>query len=74
MSAPSGADSKELLEAKIIGQLEINAERHGVHPRGSDASGVFSNLIRDVQKARSQNVVLLIDEYDAPVIQAIQPP
>ncbi|MDR1109451.1 MAG: AAA family ATPase, partial [Deltaproteobacteria bacterium] len=74
MSRPSGSDSKELLQEKIIEELRRNAERHGVSPRGTDASGVFSNLIRDIQKASSQNVVLLIDEYDAPVIKVIQSP
>jgi hypothetical protein len=74
MSRPSGSDSKELLKEKIIEELRRNAERHGVSPRGTDASGVFSNLILDIQKARSKNVVLLIDEYDAPVIKVIQSP
>ncbi|MDR1111532.1 MAG: ATP-binding protein [Deltaproteobacteria bacterium] len=74
MSAPSGADNQELLTEKIIEELGRNAERHEVPPRGTDASGVFSNLIRDVQKAYSQKVVLLIDEYDAPVIKVIQDP
>jgi hypothetical protein len=74
MSDPSGADNKELLKEKIMEGLSRNAERHGVPPRGTDASGVFSNLIRDIQKAHSQKVVLLIDEYDAPVIKVIQDP
>ncbi|MDR1110147.1 MAG: ATP-binding protein [Deltaproteobacteria bacterium] len=74
MSRPSGGRSIEIFEEKVIEELRRNAERHGVALRSSDVPGVFSNLILDIKKARSQNVVILIDEYDAPVIKIIQDP
>ncbi|MDR0620541.1 MAG: AAA family ATPase [Deltaproteobacteria bacterium] len=75
MSTPSGADSKVELQNNIIEELTANAERHKVTPRGTNAASVFVNLIRDVSKANSnKKVVLLIDEYDAPVIMVIQAP
>ncbi|MDR1110648.1 MAG: AAA family ATPase, partial [Deltaproteobacteria bacterium] len=74
MSAPSGADSKATLESNIADQLLLQARRHGVSLRGADSANVFLNLMVDVQEASSQNVVLLVDEYDAPVIKVIQDP
>jgi hypothetical protein len=74
MSDPSEADNNELLEAKIIERPRRIAEPHEVPPRGSDASGVFSNLTWGVLKSRSPKVVLLVGEYDAPAIKILQTP
>ncbi|MDR1110492.1 MAG: ATP-binding protein [Deltaproteobacteria bacterium] len=74
MSAPSGADSKATLESNIADQLLLQARRHGVALRGANSASVFLNLMVDIQEASSQKVVLLIDEYDAPVIKVIQTP
>ncbi|MDR0620936.1 MAG: AAA family ATPase, partial [Deltaproteobacteria bacterium] len=75
MSAPSGSKSADILEKNIIFALTKIADRHEVTPRGVDAADTFWNLIRDVKKAnKNNNVVLLIDEYDAPVIKVIQDP
>jgi hypothetical protein len=72
MSEPADSDSKAILEEKLAEQLKDNAERHGVSLRGSDSSGTFSFLLRDVHKATGQTAVLLIDEYDAPIIKLIE--
>jgi hypothetical protein len=72
MSEPADSDTKEILEEKLAEQLKDNAERHGVSLRGSDSSGAFSSLLRDVNKSTGQTVVLLIDEYDAPIIKLIE--
>ncbi|MDR3205121.1 MAG: ATP-binding protein [Deltaproteobacteria bacterium] len=74
MSRPSGAVSQEQLKKNIVDELTKSADRHGVSLRGDDPAAAFVNLIPDVKKARSQDVVLLIDEYDAPVIKVIQTP
>ncbi|MDR0620540.1 MAG: ATP-binding protein [Deltaproteobacteria bacterium] len=75
MSRPSGAVSKGDLKNKIISELTENAERHKVTPHGVDAAGTLINLIKDVSEANSnKKVVLLVDEYDAPVIKVIQDP
>ncbi|MDR1109594.1 MAG: ATP-binding protein, partial [Deltaproteobacteria bacterium] len=67
-------DSKTKLEAKITKELLVNAKRHDVSPQGVDSADLFLSLIRDINESCSQKVVLLIDEYDAPVIKVIQDP
>jgi hypothetical protein len=75
MSRPSGAGCKDNLENGIISELTENAKRHGVVPHGADAADTFIRLIMDVNEAYNNNgVVLLIDEYDAPVTKVIQSP
>ncbi|MDR1314018.1 MAG: AAA family ATPase, partial [Deltaproteobacteria bacterium] len=71
MSAVADSDSKEILQNKIMNRLGIMAERHQVSLRGEDCGDAFSCLIRDVHKASGQKAVLLLDEYDAPVISII---
>ncbi|MDR1039936.1 MAG: AAA family ATPase, partial [Deltaproteobacteria bacterium] len=72
MSEPAGSGSKAILEEKLAELLKDNAERHGVSLRGSDSSGAFSFLLRDVHKATGQTAVVLIDEYDAPIIKQLE--
>ncbi|MDR1312616.1 MAG: AAA family ATPase, partial [Deltaproteobacteria bacterium] len=71
MSAVAGSESNVLLQNRIMGRLEIMAERHQVSLRGVDCADAFSHLIRDVHKASGQEAVLLLDEYDAPVIDLL---
>ncbi|MDR1312256.1 MAG: AAA family ATPase, partial [Deltaproteobacteria bacterium] len=71
MSAVAGSESNVLLQNRIMGRLEIMAERHQVSLRGVDCADAFSYLIRDVHKASGQEAVLLLDEYDAPVIDLV---
>ncbi|MDR1041870.1 MAG: AAA family ATPase [Deltaproteobacteria bacterium] len=72
MSGPADSDSKAILEERLTDQLKDNAERHGVSLRGSDSVGAFFFLIKDVHKTSGQTVVILIDEYDAPIIKLIE--
>jgi hypothetical protein len=72
MSTPADSDSDTLLEEKIMGRLGVNAERHKVSLRGADSADAFQFLIEDIHKASGKHVVILIDEYDAPVISIIQ--
>ncbi|MDR1313283.1 MAG: ATP-binding protein [Deltaproteobacteria bacterium] len=60
--------NKDILEKKIVRRLGKNAERHNISLQGVDYADSFSCLIEDLRKERGQKVVLLIDEYDAPVI------
>ncbi|MDR1315040.1 MAG: ATP-binding protein [Deltaproteobacteria bacterium] len=71
MSAVAGSDSKENLQDVIMDRLGIVAELHQVPLRGVNCANAFSHLIRDVHKAIGQKVVILLDEYDAPVINII---
>ncbi|MDR1041751.1 MAG: AAA family ATPase [Deltaproteobacteria bacterium] len=72
MSGPAYSDSKTVLEERITGCLGVNAERHKVSLRGADSSDAFLRLIEDIHGASGKRVVILIDEYDAPVTSIIQ--
>ncbi|MDR1312728.1 MAG: ATP-binding protein [Deltaproteobacteria bacterium] len=71
MSAVVGNDSKENLQDEIMDLLGIVAKRHQVSLRGANSANAFSRLIRDVHEASGQKAVLLLDEYDAPVINLV---
>jgi hypothetical protein len=71
MSAVAGSDSAEILQNRIMRRLGIIAKRHQVPLRGVNSADAFSCLIQDVHEASGQKAVLLLDEYDAPVINII---
>ncbi|MDR1314725.1 MAG: AAA family ATPase, partial [Deltaproteobacteria bacterium] len=68
MSIPADSKSVDILEENIKILLEANADRHQVSLRGPDYATAFFCLLNDVRKRIGQKVVLLIDEYDSPVI------
>ncbi|MDR1039937.1 MAG: AAA family ATPase, partial [Deltaproteobacteria bacterium] len=72
MSEPAGSGSKTIFEKRLGELLNDNAERHGVSLRDSDSPTAFSFLLRDVHKATGQTTVILIDEYDAPIIKLLE--
>ncbi|MDR1041221.1 MAG: ATP-binding protein [Deltaproteobacteria bacterium] len=72
MGRPAGSDSKTILQTNILDPLRDNAKRHGVTLRGADSARTFFSLISDVHEESGKKVVVLIDEYDAPVIRIVQ--
>ncbi|MDR1036235.1 MAG: AAA family ATPase, partial [Deltaproteobacteria bacterium] len=71
MSAGTLGNTIADLSENVMNRLQKNAERHNVSLRGSYFVNSFHSLIMDVKKCTGQKIVLLIDEYDAPVIDAI---
>ena len=68
----SGAfDKPAALESRLHGLLENNAIKLGIDLRGQDAPTQFHNLIVDAAQRHGQKAVLLIDEYDKPMIDNI---
>ena len=59
------------LDTLIIGQLKKNAERLGVKLQEGLISQQFAQLIEDSVQAYSQPAVVLIDEYDKPILDQI---
>ena len=59
------------LESRLYGLLENNAINLGVTLRGQDAPTQFANLIMDAHRQHGQQAVLLVDEYDKPMIDNI---
>jgi Predicted AAA-ATPase/PD-(D/E)XK nuclease superfamily len=67
--------SRAELDQRIILLLQDNYERLGLElPQGQDIAGLFSQLIRRAQVANGQRVVVLIDEYDKPILDNITEP
>ncbi len=67
--------SRTELDQRIQGILRVNRELLGL-PRSpelqqGDIAGNFSDLIRQAHKATGQRAVVLIDEYDKPILDNI---
>jgi len=63
--------AKYTLEDKIAAILDVNAKNYGVLLRGKGYSDQFANLIYDIYQKSNQKVVVLVDEYDKPILDAI---
>ena len=67
-------DKSAALDATLLNLLENNAINLGVDLRGRDAPTQFYNLIIDARRRHGQRSVLLVDEYDKPMIDNIAKP
>ena len=67
--------SRAALDARIEDLLRINAEALDLtlHP-GLDVAGTFGDLIRQGQARHGQRVVVLVDEYDKPILDNLTRP
>jgi hypothetical protein len=63
---------REQLGLKIDELLRANARRLGVEIREPTVSGRFRALIEDVAERTGRTVVILIDEYDKPILDNIE--
>jgi hypothetical protein len=72
MSMVAGSDNNLILSQKIMERLEKNAQRHNVSFNRIDCPAAFLSLLENVQRPSGQSVILLIDEYDSPIIQLAQ--
>ncbi len=65
---------KGMAEQDISEQLNQFAREHGVSFNGQSTSGRFRELIEHVEQQIGQRVVVLVDEYDKPILDAISDP
>jgi Predicted AAA-ATPase/PD-(D/E)XK nuclease superfamily len=63
--------SREELDEKILECLQKNQERLGVRCTRPSISGQFSELIQRAHELHGQRVVILVDEYDKPILDNI---
>ncbi|MCL2467263.1 MAG: ATP-binding protein [Micrococcales bacterium] len=63
-----------MLERRIHRLLSDNATRLGVGPLDEDVVDAFITLIRTAEAVHGQRVVVLVDEYDKPIIDNITNP
>jgi hypothetical protein len=68
MSIMESGSSSDVLLDNIMYILEINATRHNVTLHGKNFNIPFHSLLRDVHKSYGKKVILLIDEYDTPIV------
>lgn len=64
-------DSKEVLEQRLKLFLSEWETRYGSNPNEVTLSQRFEGIIRRTAEKNGHNVVILIDEYDKPMLQAI---
>ena len=62
------------LHANVMAQLEGAAEQQGVSARYATAPERFAHLLRTVHARAGQRVAVLVDEYDKPVLDALETP
>ena len=62
------------LRANVMAQLEGVAEQQGVNARYATGPERFAYLLRSVHARAGQRVVVLVDEYDKPILDALETP
>ena len=62
------------LQANVMAQLHTIAEGAGIAPRYDTAPECFGDLIRVLHRQGGQRVVVLVDEYDKPILDALEVP
>ena len=72
--AGGGLGSAERLEQRIHEILDDNARRLGLECRYRSVGGKFAELIRLAHEQGGERVVVLIDEYDKPILDHLTDP
>jgi hypothetical protein len=63
--------SRAELDEKIRELLAAEQKRHGITCSKASISGWFAELIRNLHQVSGQRVVVLVDEYDKPILDNI---
>ncbi len=66
--------SRAELDEKIRELLAAEYKRHGLGCGSASISGLFTELIRSLHEQSGQRVVVLVDEYDKPILDNITEP
>ena len=69
--AGSATSSPEALDQQITDILAANEQRLGVSTTAQSLSGRLGEIIRNVEAKYGQRVVVLVDEYDKPILDTI---
>ncbi len=62
----------DALHASVSAQLDGMEVQAGVHPRYDTAPERFGYLIRSLHERSGRGVVVLVDEYDKPILDALE--
>jgi len=66
--------NREELDQRIMDLLDKNAQRLGVAYPSNDIPGKLGTLIHEARMKYGQRVVVLVDEYDKPILDNIDQP
>ncbi len=67
--------NRQELDQRIHNLFELNQKRLGIHcTQQWDIAGCFGELIENAHQQYGQKVVILIDEYDKPILDNIESP
>ncbi len=66
--------SREELDEKIRDLLTVNGNRLGVASNNQSISGMFAEIISQAAERYGRRVVVLVDEYDKPILDNIDRP
>ena len=69
--AGGGGKNQNELDLRLSALLQQNKDRLGVHYDSIDLEDNFSKLISGVSSKYGQRVVVLVDEYDKPILDNI---
>ena len=69
-----GSGGPEDLHEDVMAQLEDEAEAAGIGARYDTAPARFRHLIRALHRQVGQPVVVLVDEYDKPILDTLERP
>ena len=71
MSMSKGQGTPDKLRAKLMLLMEEYVEKYGSNPKEITPGGMLAGLIRRAYKKSAKQVVVLIDEYDAPLLEIL---
>ena len=66
--------NREELDEKIRDLLWTNGDRLGVHAKKNSISGIFGEIITGAREQFGERVVVLVDEYDKPILDNVDNP
>jgi hypothetical protein len=65
---------RALLDATLLDQLRTNSERYGLAWEETPVHIGLGRLVRNLREAAGQPVVVLVDEYDKPILDNLETP
>ena len=71
ISTAKGQEAPDKLRAKLMLLMEEYVEQYGSNPKEITPGGMLAGLIRRAWKETGKQVVVLIDEYDAPLLEVL---
>jgi hypothetical protein len=72
--AAGGGKNQEELDLRLKALIQQNKDRLGVHYDSFDIKDNFSKLISETASKYGQRVVVLVDEYDKPILDNLNEP